>query len=994
MNHISCRLKKMAGTFKGYGLIPLAAILFTSIFISLQARQLLFKVTTQSYTDLIVGIITRENANKGPDYLAPLLFWVLFAIMIAVHHMVISGISEKDEIVNEINKIYVFPLTFILFAFGAQIITRQSDNSFFQIAYNSTFISVVVTTVLFKFRKNVTKSIIRQINLKIWTSVIAGFFSALSISTFLARSSHRFRELSEVYSFKISCFVFAAVLLFLIQQIISKRDPQSLNRSLTIFCGYIQIPLPLLLLALIPKPWLSHNMLIEGYQTTAALHIILWLIIVFAIYSTAARACRLSAGEKNLSILAPWAIMAVMVFIAIPVNEVFTLSTDDFHYGEANLPWHQLFHFGKLPWIDFSPTTGLNNVYQGLFKWLFFDDKFMAFSQATTLLQSVYMGLLFFAAMKVINMPAAILLSLTFGAAYELIPAFMLLLISETLLKRKLLWLTVWITAVPFLVTFHISSGIAIGIASFPVFLVVLYNQYREDRGVALKFMGATAVISLLLLFLTPLGKMLEGLLFFVRQHAEINTTAGAKMWKYSDKNVFRDGIFGADILFEAFRFGWIIILPLLLLIALIAYSQKESSKRIKIIIFSTVMAGYLYINMKYALGRIDTGITRTGGSTLMALMFGIPVLIFLRFDKPRHRFWIIPTLALLAAASLVIRKVDLPDPVYLLINSHSPTLLKDSDLVVNGEEYGIPAIGTAVVNERHFEELVELRKLLSKYLKPGERYVDLTNRTSRYVYMNQPVSVFDNAPYTTPTEAMQDRIISSINKSPPEMIMIGYSRIDHDGTPMSLRNPLIYRYLLLNYIPVAEGSFLFMIHNSRIGGNYVNQRDLHKELLDSVFLPEHLVGIPAAWGGGWGELARLFTPIASIDSAMVPLPETQRNTGSSRVTYLLGNAGISGSNAGYMLLDYVCMNGDPDQNLLYVSWKEKFRPFDQRNVLQLFARNGKLLIPLESSPRWLLAGEIESIVMESGSNDKCSGFKVGDAGLFRRNSRWNDRLN
>lgn len=398
-------------------------------------------------------------------------------------------------------------------------------------------------------------------------------------------------------------------------------------------------------------------------------------------------------------------------------------------------------------------------------------------------------------------------------------------------------------------------------------------------------------------------------------------------------------------------------------------------------------MAAYLFVNMKYALGRIDTGITRTGGSTLVALMFGIPVLAFLWFDKPRQRFWVIPSLVFLASASLVIRKVDLPDPKYLLNNSHRPTQLKKSDLVINGKDYGIPAIGTAVVDEGHLSELVELKGLLAKYLKPGERYIDLTNKTSRYVYMDQPVSVFDNAPYTTPTRAMQERIISSINSAKPALIVIGFSRIDHDGTPMSLRNPLIYRYLLMNYKPVSEGNFLFMVHNAKVDRMYQYQRELHIDLLDSVFGPEHLVGIPAAWGGAWKDLENLFTQTALINPAMVPLSGVQGNYGSNKATYILDNAGISGSSSGYMLLDYRCVNDEPAENNLYVTWKEKFRPYDQRNSLQLLAKDGKLLIPLESSPRWLLAGNIESVAVESVSNDKCIGFKVGEARFFRRNS-------
>lgn len=1001
MNRVLELLKSLRKSYAGYGFLPLIAFIASSAFVALQARQILFKITSQKYSDLVVGIITAENVNKGPDYYAPMVFWLVVTLLCAAHYFLSKYLDRSGNILPEINRIYIYPISLLLLVLGTQLMTTQTITSIVAIAYLSPLLTLLITAILCFYRSSVTTQTIRHLNAKIWITVVMIFFATLAISTALARANHSLLLLTASYSKYISLGCIAAFTIALVIMLVKAGNSGGFNRFISKYIAIIQIPVPLLLLVLIPKPWSIGDQVFEGYKTSAALHLFLWAIIAIGVIYCIKAVFKASETKNGIGLLSPWAVAAIMIFILTPLVEPTVLNGDDYHFGEVNLPWHQLYNYGKLPWIDLSPTVGLANVYSGFVKWLFFNDTLMAYAQTLTILNAIYAGALFFAALEVLGMPAAILITAATGSLHEFVPAAILLLLSKKLLHEKVVWVGLWLLMAAFLVTFHLSSGLSFFLGSLPVFFWMLYQAYRQDSKSTVRLLVASFAALLLLVFLTPLGEMLQGIIFFVRQHADINTTTGAKIWKRSDKNVFRDGLFGSDLLFETFRFGWIMLLPVIAYAAIAAAGIKSQLAKKRIILFSIIIAGYLIVNMKYALGRIDTGTTRTGGSTFLALMFYVPAIAFLYYSKQKYRMWLIPALLLISSASMTMRKIPLPDPLSLLKNTHAATQIKPAEMVVNGHDVGFPCIGTAVVEPNHLNELLELKQILSRYLQPGDTYLDVTNRTARYIYMNYPVPTFDAATYTTPSKGMQQKMISAIIEKQPALIVIGFNRIDHDGSSMSLRSSLIYRYLMLNYVPVNDGSFVLMVHPSRIADNNPIQLQERLKLLDTIFTPAHLGGIPASWGNSWEHLAPLFTTVARLENSDILSINSLvldnsgsfsfTDTAGASIIYSVHNKNIIGRNAGYALVSYGCDNSssrdsvDPQDNGIQVSWLEKGLPLNMSNTLELLAPDGKLLIPLESNPRWLLSNGIETLIFSFPYNDSCKKFTFKDVQLLRR---------
>lgn len=993
LDRVIDRMNSVRNIYSDCGMYPLITFLLSSVFIALQTRQMLLVTSVQKYTDVMVGVITRQNVSKSPDYYAPLIFWAAVALFVSIHYFLMKCFKTPQS-TRETNRIFVYPLSLIVLVLGTQMVTRQTVSSLMVFAYLSPLISLAIICLQ---RCCLTAISIRSLNHKIWMIIILGFFTSLSLVTALGRANHGVLAMMQPYAKSLILGSYGAILIAGAAVLLVYRNVAAVSKMLDKYCALIQIPIPLLLLVLVPKPWSVGGKMIEGFRVSNNLHIALWIVIAFAFYKGIAFYSKVSNSKSGNQLLAPWAMVSILILLLMPAVESPILDADDYGVGETNLPWHQLLHFGKIPWIDLSPTYGFVHVFRGSIKWLFFNDTLMGYDPASLIMNSFFIGLLFFSALNIINVPAAMLVAMSLGPQTELVAPAMLFLLSKKLLNNYVSWAGAWILLVTLLLAFHLSSGLSFFLGTMPVLIWVLLKAYNKDKRSTIKLLAATAICFTVLFFITPLGEMLKGIVFFVRQHAVINTTAGAKIWGYADKNVLRDGIFGSNVLFEFMRFGWIMLLPVLGYFMISTVNVKSNVIRSRVYILSLFIIGYMLVNMKYSLGRIDASLTRTGVATTIVMMFCLPVVCFIRWGKSPNKYLLVPALLLLCSISLTLRKVPLPDPASLIAQTHEATVIEHPERLVDGQAIGIPAIGMAVMEDWHLDELMELKYLVQRYLKPGDIYLDLTNRASRYIYLNLPVPVFDANPYSTPSKQMQERVISVLKEKPQAFfIVIGLSRIDHDGTPMSLRNSLIYRFLAMNYVPFRDGNFVFMVHQSRVGNNNPMLWQERLQLLDMIFTPSELRGIPASWGNSWEHLAPLFTTMArldnsdilSINSLAVDRTGSLSFTGTENasIVFSLHNKTISGRDAGYALVSYNCSNGSSQDNIIQVHWLEKNKPFNPNNSHTLFAPNGKMLIPLESSPYWLLSSGVESLIFSFPYSASCKSFTFKDVQLLKRN--------
>jgi hypothetical protein len=126
-----------------------------------------------------------------------------------------------------------------------------------------------------------------------------------------------------------------------------------------------------------------------------------------------------------------------------------------------------------------------------------------------------------------------------------------------------------------------------------------------------------------------------------------------------------------------------------------------------------------------------------------------------------------------------------------------------------DGAIAGLNNVGIAAVQDDHWDRLTRLNSLLTQELTPQETYLDLTNRHAQYFYMNRHPALAVTAPYNMVAPAQQRRALADLSLDPPRLALLEADNIVQDGGGLALRNPLLYRFVVDNYVPTWQAEFV-----------------------------------------------------------------------------------------------------------------------------------------------------------------------------------------
>ncbi|KAF6605690.1 hypothetical protein H6F38_32245, partial [Paenibacillus sp. EKM208P] len=94
--------------------------------------------------------------------------------------------------------------------------------------------------------------------------------------------------------------------------------------------------------------------------------------------------------------------------------------------------------------------------------------------------------------------------------------------------------------------------------------------------------------------------------------------------------------------------------------------------------------------------------------------------------------------------------------------------VVPDNAVFVNGAKQGVPDVGEGYIAKDRWKEMLDFEMVISKILKKGETYADLTNRTLFYEITNKKVPTFYSADYLAANEEIQEKMIKSLDKEAP----------------------------------------------------------------------------------------------------------------------------------------------------------------------------------------------------------------------------------
>jgi hypothetical protein len=103
-------------------------------------------------------------------------------------------------------------------------------------------------------------------------------------------------------------------------------------------------------------------------------------------------------------------------------------------------------------------------------------------------------------------------------------------------------------------------------------------------------------------------------------------------------------------------------------------------------------------------------------------------------------------------------------------------------------------------------------------------------------------------------------------------------------------------------------------------------------------------------------------------------------------LTFDVGRWNLSGREAGILTFDFSCESGETKPQL-EVFWGTRATGPNESTVVRLTAQNGHLVVPLDASPRWLLAKEISSLGFGITDPAQCRAFSIINIKLWQRTS-------
>lgn len=789
--------------------------------------------------------------------------------------------------------------------------------------------------------------------------------------------------------------------------IIHAQDSAKLLRGMRSLSRAAQLFLPLFFFCMLPPAWksASGDLLASGYEVTTfgKLFVAICILLAYVEHFLSVRlmpACdpgRVYFPSVGFSI-------AVLLFLKTAPFSLPTRMWDDYHFGEMLVPWWSWWQMGLVPFWDYAPARGLMNYFPGFFASAIFGGN----PAATEATYPFIYAMLAVVALPVLRRSlgtggalAALLLGPFANAIGEIDLAVSIFLFASCwgwLNWSKDRWLTFMAAAGVALLLYAPGQAALTLLACAPLAIVAMYRLYNTERRKLIVVLVAVAAVSAILFSLTPLGKMFYGALRYGFEQSKINSIAHGVDW---------GSTFGLTELnpwlFEIMRTSFIIIVlwaGTLVLKALFMRAEDPIKIRLLTYALPVFIIGLLFVIR--AAGRVDPGMSRLGVASVWALSLLLPMLLFVSVERVRAThlfFWF------LGAGFLVPYAGSLPVAAYRwnfdIANAVSATETSFSRSLAGSR------LAAGSEGPEHPARVAAVKDVLDKLLGPDETYLDLSGRHAMYYYVNRKPALESASMYNLVGEKQQLRAIASIRKGNFPAILLSADNIIHDGGPSSLRSNLVYREVLLSkgYKLATVGKQVWMVRDDRIArlatGQASSLVDLSSvealSVLEPVYHQKDLRGVPASWGRSVASLEKeLSVPVLKVDSAAPSGFSGVRVLGNGsyaiegsdpHVRFDISGSALSGRQAGVLSFDFSCeqLSAAP---MVGVYWSAPGVPESEVTFLTFRGHQGRLLVPIDSAPSWLLAGKLNTLRFDiDGDSTGCQKFTLRNVELLARNA-------
>jgi len=974
----------------------------------------------ESYSQLIVGSITWNRGLKQPDY-------VLLFSLISSFLLVYLGLYTLSQFIRKSNgasaefafrQLLIYSLLPCAVLLGKALVTV--DDIPLEVALEFLLGSLLVIFLAISLAMLLAFKRLEDISNQEYIQSVGGsllfvFFSILigSALSLAVGRIHLAWQPTDIHQVLAVSGV-GAVLFWLPLLKIWLEPFRSLNvlrSKLRFLLWAVQAFLPLFFLILLPTPWSVGKDKLYGYSFTYALPLLIVVAVVIAYVDWFRRfksPFQLESESSIFSAVSPVGLIGLLLYLKAVNVGAGAMLADDYHWGEFLLPWWLLKNFGEIPFWDYEPARGLINYNVGLFANLFFGDTAAAFSVASVLGNALwmlpYLSISFLVISRTIGLMPAFLACLLMPmgnglSEIDCITTVAMCGLGTAFFARQWSrWLLTWgITSVAMLLFAPGQGGLLI-LSTLPLAAFALFQAVRKERKRLLLATVGGILIFLLLCLVTPLGKMLVGAVRYGVEQSSINSVAHGIAWSLS---VGSNPVL-SYLLWEVIRTSWILVGILSGLLLLRVFVDKAWAERYRYAVFGIPILLLTILFIPRAAGRIDPGgLSRLGLMSIWAICLLLPIVLITAYGQRRK------ALSLIVVAFLGGILVGIPVPDSLFGKPTRSIEVKSLDYA-DSDRLGLPNLAHTFIDPAHRDRLRSIKAVLNAVIDPGETYLDLTNHSANYFYLGYQPPIAAGAVYNMPHRNQQLRALQRLNAAPPPIVLASADNILFDGGPVSLRAYLLYRYIVERYTPVKIEKFIYLVRPDRLqrlsvqypqsAGNTAAISTLDQDeklrLLDQVFRVVDLQKIPRAWGESFKSLKSALRAVKDIDATTTVELHSVKKTGQNTyqivgkdpfIVFNVEKLNLNGRDAGVLAFDF-SSDSRRAPVILKIYWGSRSTGAPSENtVVHFSAKQGKLIVPLDAAPRWLLAEGIKTIRVDVAEPAPCSTFSISNITLFQR---------
>ncbi|MEK6531345.1 MAG: hypothetical protein AABZ23_02485 [Deltaproteobacteria bacterium] len=953
----------------------------------------------QEYKDLIVGSIAWQDYDKDREWMALNLLVAFTVFFSAFFYLFLRRLKKKGlDIALLENVRFVLALAWVpaLFWLGGAFMLPNIPSFFLDVSGVLVILTVLTVLGVLRYGPELKPEDLPQIWYSVFlTPVLAAFssqavlvagdmFGLFTDAGFLGKHAGDIDGCAALVASVISFFF-----------IFSSSTLTRLKNRLFYLKIILQAALPLLLLVFTSRDYLFDGRVERMYFSRPAVAAVFaltglsWLMLFRAIRK---RLTENEAPFSALSALSASALYPIAIYLSWSQFGAWAMNIgyDDFHLGEQLIPWQQVFEFGKTPYVDFAPIHGLTSLSYGFINDFFYDGTVATFPFAVMAMAAVAVALAFVSVFFYAGPVAALMLTPFTGVIWDRLMFFVpavLLMLNPRLIARGRLWLVVWPFAVALSMFLNTAVGSGVVIGTIPLFV---YMLWKADRQWLKYYIAATAGFTVLMLIIPQTRRMISGYIHFVLDNASTNTIANAVgifQAAYSPQGY---GLGAVPFQWNALRLSWILAAFVSVVFFLqMRRDDKEASRRD--LWLSALLPIMLFVIGKWALNRVDaTLLSRTGNLSYIAIAVFLPIMLSGMFVKRPLNSRGILISALIAGLMLVAASFQHPQYKVWFARPFAPEPVGGDISLVDGEDIGMPRIGRVFAQKARIEELKRVKAAVSGYLGPEETFLDLTNRSALYFFLDKPVPVLYSADYVPANHASHESMLRQIRQVMPAVVL-AHPRIPHDGGPASLRSYVIYRELIDNYIPERADEYILLLRPDKVQAAKKPAKEPAIELLDAVFRAAELQAIPNVWGRSWNKLKKRFTVLGSIKpGALYNFKEEAAGAYAPvgpdpRISLGIEGLGFKGRDIDYILLEYSCV-GKQGNPVLELYWSTDMEQMSEKTVVRFNGNGKKALIPVGAQPRWRIAGLIKDMRIDLGDPNTCKTLNIGNVSLLKLN--------